>query len=177
MERVKSLARSETTVVKVHSSTSTVSPMFVFYTSNERLFRHRIPAKYSVNGLPQTMDSQVEITGRKRISVDNLDAIKARFIEMLIHKTPQQNPSDLERCNTFERHHFIFGTFDRALSTMEKYNLSDFYSPYLPAYVLSGLSKNLSQLENDICGSPTTPCTFQHQARLEQLKLKFNIAV
>lgn len=175
MERVKSLARSETTVVKIHSSTSTVSPMFVFYTSNERLFCHRIPAKYSQNGLPQRLESQVETTGRKRISTDNLEAIKNRFIEMLIHKTPRQDPSDLERCNTFERHHFIYGTFDKALSTLEKYNVSDFHSLYLPAYVLSGLSKNLPLLENDICESHNSPCLLQHEMRLEQLKSKFNI--
>ena len=174
VERVKSLARSETTVVKIHSSTSTVSPMFVFYTSNERLFRHRIPAKFSESKLPLTLESQVETTGRKRISTDNLDAIRNRFIEMLIHKTPKQDPLDLERCNTFERHHFILGTFDRALATLEKYNVKDFHSPYLPAYVLSGLTKNLAQMEVDICGSS---CLEQHQLRLEQLKIKFNASV
>lgn len=179
MERVKSLARSETTVVKIHSSTSTVSPMFVFYTSNERLFRHHIPAKFSSTGLPQTLYSQAETTGRKRISTDNLDAIRARFLEMLVHKTPKQNPSDLEQCNTFERQHFIMGTFDRALKLLEKYNVSDFHSLHLPAYVLSGLSKNLAQLEHNICGSidPMTPCSLNHQSRLDKLKIKYNIAV
>lgn len=179
MERVKSLARSETTVVKIHSSTSTVSPMFVFYTSNERLFRHYIPAVFSANGLPQTLYSQAETTGRKRISIDNLDAIRARFLEMLIHKTPKQNKSDLEQCNTFERKHFILGTFDRALRLLEKYNVTDFHSLHLPAYVLSGLSKNLVQLETDICGTTNlmTPCMSQHQSRLEQLKRKFSIIV
>lgn len=175
VERVKSLARSETTVVKIHSSTSTVSPMFVFYTSNERLFRHRIPAKFSETRLPQTLESQVETSGRKRISSDNLDAIRNRFIEMLIHKTPKQDPLDLERCNTFERQHFILGTFDRALTTLEKYSVKDFHSQYLPAYVLSGLSKNLAQLETDLCcSSLSAPCLSQHQERLEQLKIKFS---
>lgn len=179
VERVKSLARSETTVVKVHSSTSTVSPMFVFYTSNERLFKHHIPAKFSANGLPQTLNSQAENTGRKRISTDNLDAIRARFLEMLIHKTPKQNQSDLEQCNTFERHHFIYGTFDRALKILEKYKVTDFHSLHLPAYVLSGLSKNLAQLETNICGNPdlSAPCMSQHQSRLDLLKTKFNIRV
>jgi len=178
VERVKSLARSETTVVKVHSSTSTVSPMFVFYTSNERLFKHNIPARFSSTGLPQTLLSNVETSGRKRISTDNLDAIQARFLEMLVHKTPHQDPSDLERCNTFERHHFILGTFDRALTLLEKYTANDFHSLHLPAYVLSGLSKNLNKLETDICDcpEPTTPCASMHRSRLEQLKLKYNIS-
>lgn len=146
--------------------------MFLFYTSNERLFRHRIPAKYSESHLPQTLESQVETTtGRKRITNDNLDAIRNRFIEMLVHKTPKQDPRDLERGNNFERHHFIYGTFNRALTLLEKYNVADFYSQYLPAYVISGLSKNLLQMENDICGQA---CDCQHQQRLEQLKLKYN---
>lgn len=153
--------------------------MFVFYTSNERLFKHHIPAKYSANGLPQTLNSQAEDTGRKRISIDNLDAVRARFLEMLVHKTPKQDPADLEQCNTFERHHFIYGTFNRALTALEKYKATDFHSLHLPAYVLSGLSKNLAQMESDMCGNfnPTVPCNSQHSLRLEQLKIKYNIQV
>lgn len=173
VERVKSLARSETTVVKIHSSTSTVSPMFVFYTSNERLFRHVIPAKNSSTGLQQCFSSQVEMTGKKRTSPENLEAVRARFLELFVHKTPKQLPSDLERVGTFERHHFILGTFDKALALLEKYNVNDFHSLYLPAYVLSGLVKNYSMMETAMCGT----CASNHQPRLEQLKLKYNITV
>jgi len=173
VERIKSLARSETTIVKVHSSTSTVSPMFVFYTSNERLFRHNIPAKLSTTGLPQTFLSQVEAVGKKRASPENIEAIRARFLEMLVYKAPQQLPSDLEQCGTFERQHFILGAFDKALALLEKYKVSDFHSLYLPAYVLSGLAKNLAWMEQAICGE----CSQQHAQRLDQLKLKYNLCL
>ncbi len=174
VERVKSLARSETTVVKIHSSTSTVSPMFVFYTSNERLFRHNISG---LGGMTRSLPSQVETSGRKRISPENLEAVRARFIEMLVHKTPKQNPSDLERCGTFERQHFILGTFNRALTTLEKYTMGDFHSLHLPAYVLSGLSKNLALMEDVMCGNDnnTSSCLLQHRLRLEALKAKFQV--
>lgn len=172
VERVKSLARSETTVVKVHSSTSTVSPMFVFYTSNERLFRHNIPAKLSTTGLPQSYLSQVEAAGKKRASPENIEAVRARFLEMFVYKTPKQLPSDLEKCGSFERQHFILGAFDKALALLEKYQINDFHSLYLPAYVLSGLVKNLPLMEQAICSGE---CSLQHAQRLDQLKIKFNL--
>jgi len=173
VEKVKSLARSETTVVKIHSSTSTVSPMFVFYTSNERLFRHNIPAKHSSTGLSQSFSSQVEMAGRKRASPENIEAVRARFLEMLVYKTPKQAVSDLEQCGTFERQHFILGTFDKALSLLEHYQANDFHSLYLPAYVLSGLVKNHAFMESVMCGE----CSSNHQQRLDQLKEKFNVTV
>jgi len=174
VEKVKSLARSETTVVKVHSSTTTVSPMFVFYTSNERLFRHNIPAHLSTNGLPQTFLSQVETSGKKRVSRENVEAVQARFLEMFIYKTPKQLPSDLEQCGTFERQHFLLGAFEKALTLLETYQVADFHSLYLPAYVLSGLIKNLPLMEKMVCGNV---CLSHHAQRLDQLKLKFNITL
>lgn len=173
VERVKSLARSETTVVKIHSSTSTVSPLFVFYTSNERLFKHSIPAAAGSKGLTQTFPSQVEELGKKRVSAENLEAVKARFLEMYVHKTPYQEKSDLERCNTFSRDNFILGTFDRALTLLEKYPVTDFHSLHLPAYVLSGLSKNAALMETVMCD--TGECTLRHGERIENLKKKFGL--
>ena len=94
VERVKSLARSETTVVKIHSSTTTVSPLFVFYTSNERLFKHSIPAMNN-RGFSQSCPSQAEEVGKKRVSAENLEAVKARFLEMYVFKGPPKNREDL----------------------------------------------------------------------------------
>jgi hypothetical protein len=146
--------------------------MFVFYTSNERLFRHDLPASRHTKGMPKSYLSQIEMAGKKRVSPENVEAIRARFLEMYVYKTPHQLPSDLEQCGTFERQHFILGAFDRALALLEKYKMGDFHSLYLPAYVLSGLVKNLSLMEEAICGSE---CTLQHAQRLDQLKLKFNM--
>jgi hypothetical protein len=174
VERVKSLARSETTVVKIHSSTATVSPLFVFYTSNERLFKHIIPATSSGKSLPMSCPSQAEEAGKKRVSAENLEAVKARFLEMYIFKAPQQDKHDLEHCNSFSRNHFILGTFNRALALLEKYPVAAFHSLYLPAYVLSGLSKNAALMESTMCDNGQ--CTQNHGPRIELLKQKFGLA-
>lgn len=170
VERIKSLARSETTVVKIHSSTTTVSPMFVFYTSNERLFKHVIPAAFSGKGYQLTCPSQVETAGKKRVSEENLEAVKARFLEMYVYKAPQQSKQDLESCGTFSRNHFIHGTFDRALTLLEKYPVTAFHSLHLPAYVMSGLAKNAATMESVMCEQG---CQNNHSHRLDQLKIKF----
>ena len=172
VERVKSLARSETTVVKIHSSTTTVSPLFVFYTSNERLFKHSIPATNN-RGFSQSCPSQAEEVGKKRVSAENLEAVKARFLEMYVFKAPQQDKHDLERCNTFSREHFIFGTFNRAISLLEKYPKTAFHSLHLPAYVLSGLSKNAALMESTMCEDQ---CVQNHGLRINRLKEKFGFS-
>ena len=172
VERVKSLARSETTVVKIHSSTATVSPMFVFYTSNERLFKHVVPTSKGSLSLTKTCPSQVEQAGKKRVSEENLEAVQARFLEMYVFKAPFQRQDDLEKCGNFSRSHFILGTFNRALSLLEKYAKTDFHSLHLPAYVLSGLTKNAPLMESVMCEDQ---CTANHGPRLENLKKKFGL--
>lgn len=158
----------------------TVAPVFVIYTSNERLFKHCIPAALSGTGLSVRRASQVEelsASGKKKISEDNLEAIRARFLEMYCFRTPQQDPNDLERCGTFERIHFIFGTYDRAMSLLEKYHPSDFHSAHLYAYVLSALAKNLEPMEKVMCAGAvadsSSECPAQHRQRLEALQQKY----
>ena len=172
VERVKSLARSETTVVKIHASTTTVSPMFVFYTSNERLFKHVVPTGKGNISLTTTCPSQVEQPGKKRVSEENLEAVQARFLEMYVFKAPQQRQDDLEKCGNFSRSHFLLGSFDRALHLLEMYPVDAFHSLHLPAYVLSGLMKNASLMENVMCENQ---CIANHGSRLENLKKKFGL--
>ena len=172
VERVKSLARSETTVVKIHSSTTTVSPMFVFYTSNERLFKHIVPTPKGSLSMTRTYLSQVDQPGKKRVSEENLEAVQARFLEMYVFKAPKQRQEDLEKCGNFSRSHFIMACFDRALELLEKYPVTAFHSIYLPAYVLSGLTKNVPLVESVMCDNQ---CTANHFARLENLHQKFGL--
>ena len=162
VERVKSLARSETTVVKIHSSTTTVSPMFVFYTSNERLFKHIVPTPKGSLSLTRSYPSQVEQPGKKRVSEENLEAVQA----------PKQNQADLEKCGNFSRSHFILACFDRAMELLEKYPVTAFHSIYLPAYVMSGLAKNAPLMESIMCEHQ---CTANHLTRLENLQQKFRL--
>jgi hypothetical protein len=43
-EKIKTLARTEPTVTKIHGNTLTLPPLFIFYSSNERLMNHEFPA-------------------------------------------------------------------------------------------------------------------------------------
>ena len=175
--QVKSLTRTENCIAKIHSSTVTIAPVFVVYTANERLFRHVIPAHLSGKGMPITHRSELDdmtTTGKKKISSENLEAVRARFLEMYCFKTPKQDPDDLERCGTFERPHFILGTFDRALSLLEEtYSPTDFHSPHLAAYVLSALVKNIDEMERVMC-SDNNGCQHQHRQRLQHVQEKYS---
>jgi len=168
---VKSLTRSENCIAKIHSSTITVSPVFLVYTSNERLFRHFIPGHLTGTGLSTYHRSELdEGSGKKKVSAENLEAIRARFLEMYCFQTPYQDPQDLEKAANFERSHFILGTFDRAMTLLEMYTPADFHSLHLPAYVLSALTKHLPWMENVMCESS---CSLQHSQRLKDLQNKY----
>lgn len=177
LERVKSLSRTENTITKVFASTAAVCPMWVFYTSNERLFKHFVPASTSGTGLSQTLYSHAEESvAKKKVSPENLEAVRARFLEMNVHKTPRQEQKDLDTCGTFTRDHCILGCFDRALETLEKYTPGDFHSAHLPAYIVSSLNKNLDSLEDVLCGSTPAPdCPLQHRLRVQRLREKYNV--
>ena len=112
------------------------------------------------------------MAGKKRVSDENLEAVKARFLEMYVYKAPPQTKQDLEQACTFSRNHFIHGTFDRALLLLEKYPVKAFHSLHLPAYVLSGLTKNVDMMESVMCDQG---CTSNHKNRLEHLKIKFGL--
>jgi len=69
-------------------------------------------------------------------------AIKNQFLKLFIYYRPLQDKRNLELCNCFNCKHFIVGTFERAMTLLEKYNPSDFHGPSLYAYIISGLSNN-----------------------------------
>lgn len=154
-----------------------MAPVFVVYTSNERLFKHFIPAHLTASKLADTHRSELD-EGKRKVSADNLEAVRARFLEMYCFKTPKQDPQDLERAGNFERSHFILGTFDRAMSLLETYAPADFHTPHLSAYILSALGKNLPMMESTMCGvEPDTDCPLQHRQRLQDLQKKYSFAV
>lgn len=186
------MARTENCIAKSFASTTTVVPVFVAYTSNERLFKHTIPSPNSLNHY-QTLDSHAdESVTKKRVSAENLLAIRSRFLEAFVHKTPYQAQEDLDACQTFGRDHFILGCFDRALETLEKYTASDFHSLFLPSYILSALNKNLHLVESVMCQSNSSsnsngenglqqqqakPCASNHKERILRLCEKFNVTI
>jgi hypothetical protein len=167
--------------------------MWVFLTSNERLFRHTLPASAcgSGRGFSQSHPSHAdEILAKKKVSVENLEAVRARFIELYVHEKPFQSQNDLDAAGNFSRSHFILGTFDRALRLLEHYQLTDFHSAHLSAYVVSALVKHVDRMEEVMCessgsahldeergGGGHRDCVHGHRQRIRQLVEKFNVCL
>lgn len=174
--------------------------MWVFFTSNERLFRHTLSASASGGrGFSQNHHSHAdEILAKKKVSVENLEAVRARFIELYVHEKPFQSQSDLDAAGNFSRSHFILGTYDRALRLLERYEPADFHSAHLPAYVVSALVKHADRMEEIMCSSrpslcrsdiaeggeiggqkqdPHDDCVHSHRQRVRRLVEKFNVCL
>ena len=66
---------------------------------------------------------------------------------------PPQEQAHVNLAEEFDRYHFIVGTFERALSTLEKYSPSDFPSQHLYAYVIGALRKNSLYYEEVLNGT------------------------
>jgi len=66
---------------------------------------------------------------------------------------PPQEQGHINLAEEFDRYHFIVGTFERALSTLEKYSPSDFPSQHLYAYVIGALRKNSLYYEEVLNGT------------------------
>jgi hypothetical protein len=139
-DKIKSIARSETTCTKIHSGTIIVPPIWIFASSNMNLnsftFRHRKGSLFS-----QTFASKVEMVGQKRRHEESLNAIKSRFVELFVKQAPRQDPEDLKHTDNFERNHFILGTYERILSIAEKYKREDFHSAFFIPYLLTAICK------------------------------------
>ena len=146
--------------------------------SNERLHTHRVmvtapavlaAAASAPSTVPRYFQSQVEMTGKKRMHPENVAAIKNRFLELFIFRRPPQDERDLELCDCFNRKHFIVGTFERALALLEKHQPSDFHGPALYAYVISALGKNAPLVEQVTSGDQ------EHYMRIHRLAAKYNV--
>jgi hypothetical protein len=105
----------------------------------------------------RTMESQVQDISaggiKKNIGGENLAAVKNRFLELYGHKVPPQEQAHINLAEEFDRYHFIVGTFERALSTLEKYSPSDLPSQHLYAYVIGALRKNSLYYEEVLNGT------------------------
>lgn len=148
-EKIKTIARTEPTVTKVHSTTLTLPPLFLFYSSNERLMTHRFRDSLRQQPFQWRMyHGQVNETGgsftggsgnRKKATEENLAAVQNRFIEAFVRKPPKLDSKDLPESGAFQRIHGILGMYMRIVTTMERYSPEDFYSPVLRQYILHGL--------------------------------------
>ena len=142
VEKIKTIARTETTVAKVHSSTITLPPLFLFYSSNERLLTHEfMPDKSRPLLNWRHYGSQALKTGQKRVSQEHLTAVQNRFIEVFVRERPQLDVDCLPTSGGFQRMHGVLGLFERVMSILDKYEAKDFHSPYLYLYALKAMCR------------------------------------
>ena len=147
VEKIKTICRTEPTVAKVHSSTITLPPLYVFYSSNERLLDHDFDAVPDSAGAKKPAfrwrqyPSQAVKLGRKRISPEHLLAVQMRFIEAFVRSRPPLDKKFLPRSGNFERTHGLLGLCKRVLGILDKYEQRDFHSPYMYLYALKGLCR------------------------------------
>lgn len=146
VEKIKAIARTEPAVAKVHSTTIQLPPIFLFYSSNERLLSHEFN-----NASPEaflrwrTYGSQATEVGKKRVPQEHLLAIQNRFIEVFVREKPPLDTNYLPKYGGFQRIHGVLGMFPRLISILQKYESDDFHSPYLYLYVLKAMCRYASQ--------------------------------
>ena len=151
--KFKAIARTETVTAKIHSTTANVPPLFIMVTSNQRLLKHVFPGKNN-SPIKEIYESDVQSgagnasssSGNKRQHEENANATKMRYLELFVRSPPPLDITQLPTCGTFSRENFIFGVKDRILEILSKYNKSDFHSPFLYLYALSGLVKNCNYM-------------------------------
>jgi hypothetical protein len=144
-EKIKTIARTEPTVTKIYSTVYTLPPLFLFYSSNERLMTHKFSGPLERPHFSRTYPSQVMETGRKRTSEESLAAVQNRFIEAFVRSPPPLNKDDLPTSGGFQRIHAILGLFKRIVAIMRHHEPEDFFSNVLVQYVLHGLCANNAQ--------------------------------
>jgi hypothetical protein len=140
-EKIKTIARTEPTVSKVHGSVITLPPLFLFYSSNERLMSHRFSPTTALMQ-PRVYPSQVNAVGKKKCSDENIAAVQNRFIEAFVRSPPPLDVNDLPRSGGFQRIHGVLGMFDRIIQILHQHDKNDFFSLVLIKYVLHGLAAN-----------------------------------
>lgn len=140
--KFKAIARTETVTAKVHSTTVTIPPLFIMVTSNQKLLKHAFPGKHN-SPLKDIHDSDVEVPGNKRQHEENILATKMRYLELYVRAPPPLDINQLPQSGIFTREHFILGVYSRVEEILNKYDPSDYHSPFLYMYACSGLSKNI----------------------------------
>jgi len=142
-DKIKTIARTETTISKVHGDVITLPPLFIFYSSNERLLNHEFPpAPPNVRNKWRFYGHQVNPVGSKRVTEHCLAAIQNRFIEAFVREPPKLDKKFLPPSSGFQRLHGVLGMFPRVMSILHNHAKEDFHSPVLLQYVLGGLAGN-----------------------------------
>lgn len=136
-DKYKTIARGETTTVKVHSATAVVPPLFLLVTSNKRFFDHRIGECDSFGRSSMLRNFFTE--NKVKIADELISPFRNRFLECHIRKRAERDPSDLRMMTRFNLLHFTVGVYDRILAILESHSADDFVNENIARYCLVAL--------------------------------------
>ena len=141
MEKLKAIARTEPVCAKVHSKTFTLSPIFILGTSNQLLFPHRFPFFEKARRNVQSF-YKADVEPNKRILQSDIDAIKYRYIEMMVRQRPELPDDCLPKSGNFKREHLILGLYHDVLGLLSGYDKDQFGSDFVYLYAIFSLCRN-----------------------------------
>ena len=172
-ERLKTIARAEPTTVKIYSSVQILQPCFLLITTNDRLHDHILPPR-TKNGLPDHKKSSLHpssmLPNAKKIPIEHLHAVRARFLECHVIKQCRQRPDDLRNSDMFGKRHMILGLYEGVYEILKRKEPRDFVSKYLYNYAICGLEKNASRY------ATIKDCQLDLiQKEISNLKLKYGL--
>jgi len=138
---IKTLARSEASQAKVHSSTGCIPPIHILYTSNFKLFNYKLPTSSAFSG---HILSDIPMEPRTN---NHVDSFRKRFIECFCYDRPTIDTDWLPIAGMFQKQHMIMGMYDRVIDILMEIDKSDFYKLVQVHYILAGLAKHWRMYE------------------------------
>ena len=141
MEKLKGLARTEQVSVKVHSRCEALSPIFILGTSNQLLFPHRFDY-FAKQTRCARCSFPSDLKPSASICESDINAIRHRFLELMVRQKPPLPANQLPRAGNFKREHLIVGLFQDVINILFMYRVEDFGSEFLYLYAIFSLCKN-----------------------------------
>ena len=103
------------------------------------------PTLSKISSFSSNFPTQLIITGKKNERQDeSIKAIQNRVLELFVREKPDMTAAPLPAGVIFQRSHMVVGIFDMVIDIMERHVPTDFFSPILISYLLTGLADNLA---------------------------------
>jgi hypothetical protein len=147
-DKLKAIARAEPVSTKTFGNVQTVPAVFMFVTSNRKLMTH-VFDKPEKKGKIFNRVYKSDLKQSKSVHTGDIDAVQNRFIEAFVRSRPALPDNCMPTNENFSRLHVILGLYNIIVELLVKYNKEDFKAPYMYLYPISGLCKNLEQLNSD----------------------------
>ena len=142
VDKLKCIARGEPIQAKIHSSTTTIPPTFLFITSNQKAMDHRFAKPPKSRRTFDTL-AKSDLQPTKKCQKSDIEAVQNQFIKVYVRERPTMPPNSLPKCGNFTRNHLVIGLFTQIIKILNKYEKNDFCSDYGYLYPISGLAKHL----------------------------------